>query len=198
MPAPDSAPATVAVVLAGGRSRRMGVPKAGVVVGGRTLLARAADAARAAGLRPVVVAKAGSALPAVPDLERWDEPDEPVHPLTGVASALRRAGAPLVVLPVDLPHLPPALLAHLAGRPEPLVVVDAGGRVHPLLARVAPVHADALHAAALAGAPVVPTVRDLGAAVAGDDVVAPLGDPARLLHNANRPDDLAKPAWTNS
>jgi hypothetical protein len=41
------------------------------------------------------------------------------------------------------------------------------------------------------------TVEGLGAAVAGDDVVAPMGDPAVLLRTLNRPDDLANRAWTN-
>jgi hypothetical protein len=43
----------------------------------------------------------------------------------------------------------------------------------------------------------VETVQGLGAAVAGDDVVAPMGDPAALLRNLNRPDDLANRPWTN-
>jgi len=197
VPPPDRRPATVVAILAGGRSRRMGVPKAGVLLDGVPLLGHAVAAVRASGLRPVVVAKAGSVLPDVPDLERWDEPDEPTHPLAGVVAALHRAGAPVVVLPVDLPRVPGALLAHLAARSEPLVVVEGAGRVHPLLARVAPVHAGALAAAAADGARVVETVLALGAAVAGDEIVGAMGDPATLLANVNRPDDLANPAWTN-
>lgn len=190
MPPPDDRPARIVAILAGGRSRRMGTPKAGVVLDGRTMLHHADAVARAAGLRPVVVAKRDSVLPAVPGLERWDEPDEPTHPLVGVAAALRRAAAPLVVLPVDLPRVPEGLLRHLAGRTEPLVVVEAAGRVHPLLARATPGCATAFAAAAQAGDPVVATVRALDAAVAGDDVVAALGDPAVLLANVNRPEDL--------
>ncbi|MEV4420891.1 NTP transferase domain-containing protein [Patulibacter sp. NPDC049589] len=189
-PPSDPRPASIVAILAGGRSRRMGIPKAGVLLDGRPLLAHAADAARAAGLRPVVVAKRTSVLPDVAGLERWDEPDEPVHPLTGVAAALRRADAPIVVLPVDLPRVPGALLAHLAARPEPVVVVEAAGRVHPLLARFTPACAGALAAAAAAGSPVVATVRALGAAICGDAVVRPLGDPARSLANVNRPSDV--------
>lgn len=175
----------------------MGTPKAGVLLDGLPLLAHAVAAAHGAGLRPVVVAKRTSELPAVPGLERWDEPDDPTHPLTGVVAALHRAAAPVVVLPVDLPHVPSALLAHLATRPEPLVIVEGAGRRHPLLARITPEHAAALEAAALAGARVVETVEGLGAAVVGDDVVAPMGDPALLLRNVNRPDDLANGPWTN-
>lgn len=190
LPPDDPGPATVAAILAGGRSRRMGVPKAGVRLGGRTLLDHVAAAARAAGLRPVVVAKRDSVLPAVPGVERWEEPDEPLHPLTGVAAALRRANAPVVVVPVDLPWVPAGLLLHLAGRSEPLVVVEGAGRIHPLLGRFAPHHARALAAAAAAGAPVVATVRELGASVVDGEVLVGLGNPTRFLRNVNRPGDL--------
>ena len=53
----------VAVVLAGGLSRRMGVPKALVELGGRPLLAWPLAAALDAGLEAFVVAKRGSPLP---------------------------------------------------------------------------------------------------------------------------------------
>ena len=53
-----------AVILAGGRSSRMGSPKALVELGGRPLVAWVLAAALDAGLEAVVVAKPGSALPA--------------------------------------------------------------------------------------------------------------------------------------
>jgi molybdopterin-guanine dinucleotide biosynthesis protein A len=187
---PAGAAAPVVAILAGGRSRRMGTPKAGVLLDGRPLLHHAVAAARAAGLTPVVVAKADSVLPRA-DAERWDEPADPRHPLAGVAAALRRAAAPVVVLPVDLPRVPPALLAHLAARPEPVVVTEGAGRLHPLLGRFDPRHAAALADAAAAGAPVVRTVRALGAVLVGPDVLAGFGDPERFLCNVNRPEDLA-------
>lgn len=178
------------VILAGGASRRMGAPKAAALLGGRPLLAHAIDAARAAGLRPVVLAKADSPLPPL-DVERWPEPDEPRHPLIGIAAALHRAAGPIVVLPVDLPCVPPGLLRALAERPEPLVVVEAAGRLHPLLGRFDPIHAVALQAAAEAGDPVVRTVLGLGAVRIGEEAVGRFGDPATLLANVNRPEDLA-------
>ena len=48
------------------------------------------EAARAAGLEAVVVAKAGTPLPAL-DVPVWIEPDEPSHPLAGLVHALERA-----------------------------------------------------------------------------------------------------------
>jgi molybdopterin-guanine dinucleotide biosynthesis protein A len=100
----------------------------------------------------------------------------------------------VVSVPVDLPWVPPALLAHLAGRTEALAVVEGAGRLHPLLGRVTPGCADALSVAAAAGDPVVRTVRALGAATVGDAVLRPLGDPARFLANVNRPEDLVRGA----
>jgi molybdopterin-guanine dinucleotide biosynthesis protein A len=181
--------ADTVAILAGGRSQRMGAPKATVLLDGRPLLDHVAAAARDAGLTPVVVAKRASRLP-VNDVERWDEPDEPQHPLAGVVAALRRADAPIVVVPVDLPHVAPGLLAALAVHPAPLVVVEAAGRLHPLLGRFDPLHADALQDAARDGAPVVRTVLGLHAVRIGETAVARHGDPARILRNVNRPEDL--------
>jgi molybdenum cofactor guanylyltransferase len=106
--------AALAVVLAGGRSRRMGAPKALVQLGGRPLLAWALEAARAAGLEAVVVAKPGSELPPL-EVPVWTEPERPPHPLAGVVAALERA-APraIVALACEMPFVPPELIARLA------------------------------------------------------------------------------------
>jgi molybdopterin-guanine dinucleotide biosynthesis protein A len=132
----------VAAILAGGESRRMGTPKAALRLGDRTLLEHAVVTAREAALRPVVVAKPGMALPTV-DAERWDEPAEPRHPLTGLRAALARAGpAGCVALACDTPFVPASLLRALAGC-SGLTFVRAGGRLHPLPGRyVAPLPAE--------------------------------------------------------
>ena len=104
----------IAAVLAGGRSRRMGSPKALVELGDRPLLAWAVAAALEAGLEAVVVAKPGSPLPPL-DVPVWAEPEHPSHPLAGVVAALERA-APraVVVLACDMPFVPAELIARLA------------------------------------------------------------------------------------
>jgi len=103
----------IAVVLAGGLSRRMGSPKAVVPLGGKPLIAWPLAAAAAAGLEAVVVAKPGSQLPPL-DVPVWAEPEEPAHPLTGLVAALERAGGPIVALACDMPFVTPELIARLA------------------------------------------------------------------------------------
>ena len=121
----------VGVVLAGGAAQRMGGEKATALLAGRPLVAWVLDALREAGFeRRAVVAKRSTRLPEL-DVPVWIEPDEPRHPLAGVAYALARAGEDAVVtVPVDLPLVPPALLRELAAAPGPAVVAG-----QPLLAR---------------------------------------------------------------
>jgi len=174
----------VAAVLAGGEGRRMGGPKAGVELGGRTLLDRAVAAARAAGLTPVVLAKPGTPLPPA-DAEVWLEPAEPRHPLAGIVAALARAGpAGVVALACDTPFVDPSLLAALAAR-DATTLVRAGGRLHPLPGRYAAAAAPALAAALAAEAPLRDALARLGAGI----LDAP--DEAALL-NLNTPADLER------
>lgn len=174
----------VAAVLAGGESRRMGVPKAALELGGRTLLERSVSAAREAGLRPVVMAKRGMPLPPT-DAERWDEPVEPRHPLMGILAALERAGAEgIVALACDTPFVPARLLAELASRRR-TTLVRAGGRLHPLPGRYAVSSSASLAAALAVRAPLQRALLDLGAQIL-DEL-----DPDALL-NLNRPGDMER------
>lgn len=175
-------------VLAGGRSRRMGRPKAAIELGGRPLIAHPIAAGRTVGLEPVVIAKPHSELPDT-GCEIVVEPAEPVHPLLGIAVALERFGEPIVVAPCDMPLLPPALLGWLAERREP-VVVAAAPRLQPLVGRYAPAVAGELRAAAEAGAPAGEAVMELDPHLADAPDLAAFGDPASYLANVNDPADL--------
>lgn len=101
------------IVLAGGRSRRMGQDKATLRLGGVTLLQRAiAAGTRAAVDRIVVVASPGQSLPSLGDSAvRIDDPIDRRHegPLSGLAvglSALDAASIDLAaVAPCDCPWL---------------------------------------------------------------------------------------------
>lgn len=185
---------TVGLVLAGGRSSRMGRDKATLVLGGRTLARRAADLLGRV-CREVVVADRGrGVVPGVPSVE--DGPG--AGPAAGLLGAARTApGRPLLALACDLPRVPAPLLAELveAARrtgadlvlprsprgPEPLAAVYGPGALAALEERVATGAYDLF-----------------GLLERGDLVVATLegealerfGDPAVIFRNVNTPDDF--------
>ena len=66
-------------------------------------------------------------------VERWDEPDEPRHPLTGIVHALERAGGPVLVCAADMPFVTPGTLRALRPRrgDAAACVGRAGGRLPP-------------------------------------------------------------------
>ncbi len=116
-------PRTAAIVLAGGRSRRMGTPKATLEWHGSTLVRRAVGlVARAVGGGgrggPVVVVRAnGQELPPLPpEVELAEDDEDDRGPLQGIAAGLRQLGdrADVVyVTGVDTPLLHPAFVAHV-------------------------------------------------------------------------------------
>jgi molybdenum cofactor guanylyltransferase len=146
-------PGTAAgVVLAGGRSRRMGTDKAALPRGRTTLLGHVLAVLAEAVDGPLVVVGAADADRALPgDLTddvraRCRVVHDPVPdrgPLQGIATGLSGvadAAASAVVVSVDLPHLHPAFVrAVLAHRVPPvevaLPVLD--GHRQPLLAAYA-------------------------------------------------------------
>ncbi|MDO8989584.1 MAG: molybdenum cofactor guanylyltransferase [Sideroxyarcus sp.] len=104
---------SIAVVMAGGDSRRMGQDKANLQLGERTLLQSVA-----ATLQPlfsevfvsVRQPRSGIALPQICD--------DPAHtgPLAGLAAALEHAATPWVfVVACDMPFITAAVIEHLAG-----------------------------------------------------------------------------------
>jgi molybdopterin-guanine dinucleotide biosynthesis protein A len=126
------------LVLAGGRSRRMGTDKALLTVDGRPLVSHVA--ARLATSCPTVLVAPGPRrlLQVV-----WQQVDDRVAgagPLAGILGGLAAAKTPLVaVVAVDMPQADPGLLIDLAnawnghaavvpvhdGRPQPLHAVYA-------------------------------------------------------------------------
>ena len=107
--------AAAGVVLAGGRSSRMGTAKAAMEWHGSTLLHRtAALLGRAVGGPVVVVSAAGQELPPLPDgVCVVTDPVPGLGPLQGVAAglgAVRGAAATAFVCATDLPFLHPAFV----------------------------------------------------------------------------------------
>jgi molybdopterin-guanine dinucleotide biosynthesis protein A len=180
-----------AAVLAGGAASRLGGAKATALLAGRPLIAHVVAAARDGGLEAVVVAKADSPLPAL-DCPIVLEPSEPRHPLCGIVTALRELDQPaLVVCACDMPFVPGALLAWLAGRDAPLVVTSAGGELQPLLGRYSISLLARLEAALAEGLSMREVARQLGAQVVGGAELERFGDPIRICSSINTPAELA-------
>jgi molybdenum cofactor guanylyltransferase len=127
--------ATAGILLTGGRSRRLGVDKASLVLDGETLAARAARRLSAVCAPVVELGDGVSDLPAV----REDHAGAgPLSALATAGSWLRARGhhGPAVLLGVDLPAVDERFLAWLRDRPgEPTVVLRVGGRLQPVCAR---------------------------------------------------------------
>jgi molybdenum cofactor guanylyltransferase len=129
-----------AILLVGGRSARMGRPKAGLDWHGEPLAARLARVlARAVGDGPIVLVRApGQELPDLPEgLEIVDDPAEGEGPLRGLATglaALEDRAEIAIAASVDLPFLTaPFVAAILAAIGDDDAAVPlAHDRRHPL------------------------------------------------------------------
>lgn len=104
---------TAGVVLAGGRSTRMGRPKAELAWADTTLLAHVVSRVGEAVDGPLVVVRApAQVLPDLPDGVRVvEDPAEGLGPLQGIAAGLAAAEAPCAfVTATDMPLLAPAFI----------------------------------------------------------------------------------------
>jgi molybdopterin-guanine dinucleotide biosynthesis protein A len=181
----------IGVVLAGGASTRMGASKPTIELGGEPLVVRALKPLRAAGLEVAVVGKEDVRLPAVA-APVWIESRPARHPLAGILEALERAkGRAVFVCACDMPFVTPELAGYLAGLPG-TAVPEAGGRLHPLLARYDPAAAESLTTALRRRASLHEAVDEAGATIVPEAEIARFGDPERLLFNINTPADLAE------
>ena len=185
-----TAPARVAAILAGGVSRRMGSPKAGIDLAGRPLISHVIAAARDAGLSPIVVAKPGSVLPPL-DCSLIAEPADPTHPLVGVIAALEHCRAPIVVLACDMPLLPPAMIGFLASLSAPFAM-PIEPQPQPLAARYAPATLERLRSALEQREPLVEAALTLSGTLLHADELRRFGDPRWMFANANDRDELKR------
>jgi molybdopterin-guanine dinucleotide biosynthesis protein A len=175
-----------AVIIAGGKSSRMGRDKALVDLAGRIVIRRIIER-----IAPQV---AGLAINA--NDERFAHLDLPVikdirheigTPLAGIHAGLVWAKAngfdALVTVPSDSPFLPPDLVARLAG--EGPSIAASGGYQH-FLTGFWPVDlADGLESTALH------RVQDFARSVLAAEVAWPT-EPYDPFFNINRPEDLAE------
>ncbi len=133
-------PHVAGVVRAGGRSRRMGADKAGIMLDGRTLLARAVER-----LAPQVggLALNLEALPPSFDLRELpllrDRVPGHAGPLAGILAGMEWAAAggfsDVVSVAVDTPFFPRDLVVRLISARvggQGVIVAASGGRQHPV------------------------------------------------------------------
>jgi molybdenum cofactor guanylyltransferase len=130
------------LVLAGGRSSRMGSPKAALEWHGSTLLRRVVGIVGRSVDGPVVVVRApGQSLPAMPDgVEVVEDAREGRGPLQGLAAglgALRGRAAVAYASSTDVPLLHPRFVRRVLGALDDdvdVVLPTVGGFRHPLAA----------------------------------------------------------------
>ncbi len=190
-PGGDPTPAT-GIVLAGGRSSRMGIDKAGVTWDGVTLLARAVGALAPACGRVVVVRSAGQELPPLPEhVAIVDDARPDRGPLEGLAAGLRAAGPGGVafVCAADMPLLDSAFAARVLAALVPgadAAVPRVSGRPQPLAAAYRADAVDAIEALLAAGG------RSMGALLDRLEVrwLDDLPGAAEAVRNVNTPAEL--------
>jgi molybdopterin-guanine dinucleotide biosynthesis protein A len=135
-----------AIILAGGRSSRMGSPKAALPWHGSTLLRRITGIAARAVDGPVVVVKAsGQDLPAIErTVEVVEDAREGRGPLQGLAAGLAMVGdraAVAYLSSTDVPLLHPAFVRRVVGAMDDetdVVLPEVGGYRQPLAAAYRP------------------------------------------------------------
>jgi molybdopterin-guanine dinucleotide biosynthesis protein A len=178
----------IGAVLAGGAGRRLGRgSKAGALLAGRPLASYPASALGATCERVAVVCKPDTELPELPGAERWDEPAEPRHPVTGIVHALETAQAAVLVCAVDMPFVTADACRTLLSQAgfaaaAPAVVAAADGILQPVFGLYAPAALEHLRAA--------PEDAPLTETVAGLDPVRVAFPPA-LVRGVNTSRELA-------
>lgn len=127
------------VILAAGKSSRMGRPKALIHLGGRSMLEALVEAYAAAKLEPVIVVASGAVLEAARTIDgvRAVEGDPAAAMIDSVArglAALPEGAQGAVIQPVDAPFTEAEMIAALlAGGTQRTRVLCHGGRPgHPV------------------------------------------------------------------
>ncbi len=187
----ESSADAIGVVLAGGRSRRMGHDKAAIVVDGETLVERAGRILAGACSECVVADGASDSHPGIESV-----PDGPGHgPAAGILGAARaHPGKSLLVLACDLPAVPTGLLTEITQLTGDWVVPRWQGRVEPLCALYRPAALAAIEHRALEGEFALHALdqTNLSLCYLEGDALDRHGDPIEMFANLNRPEDLRR------
>jgi molybdopterin-guanine dinucleotide biosynthesis protein A len=181
-----------AFILAGGKSARMGSDKAFLELGGRSLLARALDLARAVTPEVKIVGdpeKFAAFDPVVPDVY-------PARgPLGGIHAALAISTTDYnLILAVDLPFIEESFLQYLiseAQSPDAVVTVpSAGGHFHPLCAVYRKAFLPTAERALAAGRNKLDALfSEVSVRILSEDDLNTAGFNAEIFRNLNTPED---------
>lgn len=187
----------VGVILAGGQASRFGGrPKGLVLVDGRRIIDRVADALRPTCDDLLLVANDPSAsgwrhgVPVVADVRPG------LGALGGLHAALHYTRAPVLVVAWDMPWVPAPLLARLRSlgdHADAVVPWSPGPRgLEPLCAFYGPACLDVIERHLDANErEMVGVLRDVRTTIVPQGEVVGFGDPARMFLNVNTPEDLA-------
>src|SRR5262245_4799679 len=184
------------VILAGGKSRRMGgSPKALLPFGGRPLIEHIAETLRSVLSDCLVVTNTPELYESL-DLPMVGDVFPESGSLGGIYTGLRAvSGDAALCVACDMPFLSPRLIAYLAGRSAEadVVVPDAGGELQTLHAvyrkTCLPVMEQRLHAGRLKITGIFDDVRVVRVPV---DDIERFADPDVAFMNLNTPEDLAR------
>jgi molybdopterin-guanine dinucleotide biosynthesis protein A len=198
VPGPGSpVPLVTGIILAGGRSSRYGgIPKGLEHVGGRRIVDRVAGALRETTDRLLLVANDPGASEWIPGVPAVADVRPGAGSLGGIHAALVHAGSPVLLVAWDMPFVPPSLLRALRrlGADADVAVPESDSSrrgVEPLCAYYAPGCLPAIERRLDAGdLRVVGFFEEVRTRRLPAPEVARHGDPGRLFHNVNAPDDL--------
>jgi molybdopterin-guanine dinucleotide biosynthesis protein A len=183
-----------ALILAGGKSTRMGSDKAFVMLDGQTLLERTLERLRAVTAEVRIVGsveKFAAFGPVVEDIFRE------CGPLGGIHAGLRSSSVELnLVLAVDVPFVSTELLRYLISRArdsEAVAVVPRVGGWQPLCAVYRRQFADVAESALRKGRYKIDTLFDLAPIEAIDEQeLEAAGFSGQQFRNLNTPGELAR------
>ena len=184
-----------AFILAGGRSTRMGMEKAFVLLEGRTLLARMLDLARSVTAEVRIVGDPAKFHPFASALE---DVFPGCGPLGGIHAALRSSPTDLnLILAVDLPFVSFAFLQFLITRSRESAAVVTVARSHegmqPLCAVYRRAFADIAERALREGRYKIDALFDADQTrVIGEEEFSVAGFSPELFRNLNTPEDVAR------
>ena len=125
------------ILLAGGKSSRMGREKAELIYEGKTFVQHMLDKARAAGIEKCLLS--GYEAEGLDALTVWDEYPQR-GPLGGIHACMKAAETPYcLVLPIDVPALPVEILegllsCHEKRQSDKVLIWEHGVRQEPLIA----------------------------------------------------------------